>query len=138
MNRCHSMRARLALAAFLSLSFLGGMTPAASLAQETIRREAPRDVVLGQMKVVAPPVIQMDDKADRLSPGVRIRDVRNFLVLSASLAGRTVPVVYKRDMNGLVHEAWILTADEYRRLGSAGTDPQKFVGVLGTIFSLRQ
>jgi hypothetical protein len=138
MNRCHSMRARFALAAFLSLSFFGAMAPAPSLAQETIRREAPKDVVLGQLSVVAPPVIRMDGKADRFSPGVRIRDMRNLLVLSGSLAGSTVPVVYKRDMMGLVHEVWLLTADEYRKLSGAGTDPQKFTGVLGTIFSLRQ
>lgn len=138
MNRCHSMRARLALAASLSLSFLGAMTPSASLAQQTIRREVPQDVVLGQMKVVAPPVIQMDGNADRFSPGVRIRDAHNLLVLSGSLAGSTVPVVYKRDVSGLVHEVWLLTGDEYEKLASAGSDTGKFTGVLGTLFSLRQ
>jgi hypothetical protein len=138
MNRCHSMRARLALAAFLSLGFFGATAPALSRAQESIRREAPKDVVLGQMTVVAPPVIRIDGKDDRLSPGVRIRDLRNMLVLSGSLAGSTVPVVYKRDMTGLVHEVWILTSDEYARLGGAGSDAQKFVELLAAIFGARQ
>lgn len=138
MNRCHTMRARLALAALLSLSALGGFAPAPSLAQDTIRREVPRDVALGQMTVVAPPVIQMDGKADRLSPGVRIRNARNLLVLSGSLAGSTLPVIYKRDMTGLVHEVWLLTPAEYSKLGSVGSDPQKFAAMLGTLFSLRQ
>lgn len=138
MNRCHSLRARLALAAFLSLGLAGALAPSLSLAQESIRREAPKDVVLGQMTVVAPPVIQMDGKDDRLSPGVRIRDLRNMLVLSGSLAGSTVPVVYKRDMAGLVHEVWILTADEYTKLGGTGSDAQKFVEMLADIFGARR
>ena len=132
------MRARLALAALLSFSFLGAAAPTASLAQETIRREAPKDVVLGQMTVVAPPVIQIDGKADRLSPGSRIHDLRNMLVLSGSLAGSTVPVVYRRDAAGLVHEVWILSADESSKLGGAGSDAQKFVGLLAAIFGARQ
>lgn len=140
MNRCHSLRAHLALAAFLplALGLAGAFAPSASLAQESIRREAPRDVVLGKMTVVAPPVIQMNGQDDRLSPGVRIRDARNMLVLSGSLAGSTVPVVYKRDTSGLVHEVWLLTADEYSKLGGAGEDAQKFVGVLAAVFGARR
>src|SRR5689334_14039053 len=64
MNRCHPVRSHFALAALLSLPLLGALAPAPSLAQETIRREAPRDVLLGQMTVLAPPAIQMDGKAD--------------------------------------------------------------------------
>jgi hypothetical protein len=133
MNRCHPQRARLALAALLSLTLAFGVS-----AQESIRREAPKDVVLGKMTVTLPPVIQMDGKDDRLSPGARIRDVRNMQMLSASLAGKTVPVVYKRDTLGLVHEVWILTDDEYRKLGGAGTNAQQFVDFLAAIFGARR
>src|SRR3954468_1190931 len=108
MNRCHFVRVLVALAA--SASFFN------AFAQESIRREPPRDVVLGRMTVVAPPVIGMDGKEDRLSPGSRIRDPRNMVVLSGALAGLTLPVVYKRDAAGLVHEVWILSGDEYKRL----------------------
>ena len=82
MNRCQSRRARvalgtrerLALAELLSPgSVAGALAPSASLAQESIRREAPKDVILGQMSVVTPPDIQIDGKGDRLSPGSRIR-----------------------------------------------------------------
>ena len=147
MNRCQSRRARvalgtrarLALAALLSLGSLAGeLAPSASLAQESIRREAPKDVILGQMSVVTPPDIQIDGKGDRLSPGSRIRDLRNMLVLSASLAGTTVPVVYKRDSAGLVHEVWLLTADEYSKLGGTASDAQKFVDTLAVIFGARR
>jgi hypothetical protein len=39
----------------------------------------------------------MDGKPDRLSPGSRIRDLNNLLVLSASITGQDIPVVYRRD-----------------------------------------
>lgn len=141
MNRCQPERARLALAALLlSLGF--GLSFGAC-AQESVRRDAPKDVVLGKMTVTLPPVIQMDGKEDRLSPGSRIRDTRNMLVLSGSLAGQTVPVVYKRDAAGLVHEVWMLTADEYAKLsgvsgGGNGADVQAFVDLLALIFGARR
>jgi len=142
MIRCHTMRARLALAALLHIPLVILVSwPAGAVAQETVRRDAPRDVVIGKMTVVAPPVIQIDGKPDRLSPGSRIRDVRNMLVLSGSLAGQTVPVVYRREPGGQVHEVWMLTEDEYRRLG--GKNPttaegvKQFVELLAAIFGSR-
>ena len=152
MNRCHMNQvpsspgtaprsACIALAASLLLPL--GLLPGAAgnaHAQETIRREAPKDVTLARMTIVAPPVIELDGKTDRLSPGSRIRDTRNMIVLSASLAGQTIPVVYRRDPAGLVHEAWILTADEYKKLagvssGSRGV--QQFLELLALIFGAR-
>ena len=85
-------------------------------------REAPRDVKPGIMAVSAtPPIITMDDKADRLSPGARIRDVNNMLVLTGALANKTVYTVYRRDGSGLVHEVWLLTEGEYAKLGGTTT-----------------
>ena len=136
MNRCHPWRARLALAALLlSFGFAAG-----AFAQESIRREPPKDVVLAKMTVVQPPVIQIDGKDDRLSPGSRIHDTRNMLVLSGSLAGQTVPVVYKRDAAGLVHEVWLLSADEYQKLGGArgNKSVEDFLNLLAAIFGARR
>ena len=134
MNRCLIAWGRLALLALLAL-------PLVLHAQESIRRDAPKDVILGQMTVVAPPVIRMNGKDDRLSPGSRIRDLRNMMVLSASLAGQTVPVVYRRDPSGLVHEVWLLSADEYKKLGGIATNTQdglaQFINTLATIFGAR-
>jgi hypothetical protein len=110
-------------------------------AQESIRRDAPKDVVLAKMTVVQPPVVQIDGKPDRLSPGSRIRDTRNMLVLSASLAGQTLPIVYRRDAAGLVHEVWLLTPAEYEKLSGVSTGTpdglQKFVNLLAVIFGAR-
>jgi hypothetical protein len=141
MNRCPRTLARFSLAACLALAALSSSFAPAALAQG-IRREAPKDVVLGQMVVTAPPVITMNGKPDRLSPGSRIRDLNNMLVLSAGIVGKVLPVVYRRDAAGLVHEAWILTPEEYSKLGGANTgDPQghkRFDELLAIIFGARR
>jgi len=106
-----------------------------------IQRSAPKDVVLGRMVVTAPPEVTLDGKADRLSPGSRIRDLNNMLVLSGSLVGKTLPVVYRRDAAGLVHEVWILTAEEYSKLGGTGggsDGARRFAELLDFIFGARR
>jgi hypothetical protein len=121
---------------FLCLAFVG----AAALAQG-MQRNAPKDVVLGQITVTAPPEINLDGKPDRLSPGARIRDLNNMLVLSASIVGKPMPVVYRRDAAGLVHEVWQLTDAEYQKLGGAGsgaTGAQRFAELLALIFGARR
>lgn len=104
-------------------------------------REAPKDVKPGRMVVTAPPEISMDGKPDRLSPGSRIRDTNNMLVLSGSVVGQTLPVVYRRDPMGMVHEVWVLTADEYAKLGGNAGSPdgfKRFMELLDLIFGARK
>jgi hypothetical protein len=140
MNRCPRTLARFSLAACLALAAFSISLPPAALAQG-MRREAPKDVVLGQMVVTAPQIITMNGKPDRLSPGSRIHDLNNMLVLSGGIVGKTLPVVYRRDAAGLVHEAWILTPDEYAKLGGTNSgDPQgyqRFNELLAIIFGAR-
>jgi hypothetical protein len=109
---------------------------------QTPVREAPRDVRPGRLVVTQPPEVLLDGKPDRLSPGARIRSTQNMLVLSGSLVNQPLPVVYRRDSMGLLHELWILTEAEYTRLGgrSPGTNPealQEFNNVLALIFGSR-
>ena len=105
-------------------------------------REAPKDVRPGRLVVTAAPEITLDGKPDRLSPGSRIRNLNNLLVMSASITGQDIPVVYRRDAAGLVHEVWVLTPDEYRRLG--GVDASSAEGfkrlneLLALIFGARK
>lgn len=119
MIRCTRSRHRAAAHAFAALALLAGslayLPPNA--AAQGIVREAPKDVRPGRLVVTAAPEITMDGKPDRLSPGARIRDLNNMLVMSAGITGQDIPVVYRRDAAGLVHEVWVLTSDEYRRLG---------------------
>jgi hypothetical protein len=125
---------RAALAAALTLSV------AHAVLAQGIVRETPKDVRPARMSVTLPPDITLDGKADRLSPGARIRNVQNLVVMSGSLAGTTVPVVYRRDSAGLVHEVWMLTDDEYVRLSKAAqTDNGSAFGrLLDAIFGTRQ
>lgn len=129
MNRCIT-------SLVLSLTLFSGLASGQGFV-----REAPKDVKPGRMVVTAPPEISMDGKPDRLSPGSRIRDTNNMLVLSGSVVGQTLPVVYKRDPTGMVHEVWVLTAEEYAKLG--GTDGasdgfRRFIELLNMIFGARK
>ena len=110
-------------------------------AAQGIRREAPKDVVLGQLVVTAPPQVTIDGKPDRLSPGSRIRDLNNMLVLSGGIVGKKLPVVYRRDAAGLVHEVWILTDAEYRSSAELARDAEghkRFAELLALIFGARR
>jgi len=144
MNRCSKTRASLALCAGLAFTALAPLLPGGAAAQTQAQtpgfvREAPKDVKPGRLAVQLPPDITIDDKADRFSPGVRIRDLNNMLVLTGALAGKTVPVVYRRDQAGLVHEVWILTEAEYARLGGAGSEGSKrFAELLALVFGARK
>lgn len=98
---------------------LVGLSLAATAAfAQTVVREAPRDVKPAIIAVSAtPPLITVDGKEDRLSPGARVRDRNNMLVLSGALAGKTLYTVYRRDSVGLVHEVWLLNEEEYAKVG---------------------
>ena len=144
MNRCYRIRARFVAAAFAAgLVGLSIALPPVAIAQTpTMQRSVPRDVLLGRMMVTAPPIILLNGQPDRLSPGSRIRDLNNMLLLSGSIVNREIPIVYKRDSAGLVHEVWALTNEEYAKLGGVNSgDPngaQRFADLLALIFSLRR
>ncbi len=109
MNRCfsHSLSRRGALAAAAALLLAG-----AASAQTNPVRIFSDATQQGVMEVIAPPSVLLNGQADRLSPGVRIRGTNNMLVLSGALLGQSFPVRYTRETNGLIHEVWILTAEE--------------------------
>ena len=106
MNRCkpHLLSALLVLAA--SSATAQDFKPAV--------RQFPPAALRGEMVVVAPPDITLDGKADRLSPGSRIRGTDNLLVMSGALVNQKVVVNYLRERAGNVHEVWILNAEEAR------------------------
>ncbi len=112
MNRC--LRSFMPLLAWASPALLTAtlMVVTPSAAAQTLQRTFPAKALRGTLAVQAPPDILLDGKADRLSPGARIRDTRNMLAMSATLAGQTLVVNYLRDGAGLVHEVWVLTPEE--------------------------
>lgn len=75
-------------------------------------RKFPPKAVRGEMVVLAPPVIGINGQQARLSVGARIRDVNNHFVLSGALLNQKLVVNYVLDNTGLVHEVWILNAEE--------------------------
>jgi hypothetical protein len=125
--------------AFIAVAFLA----TAASAQITTEHGAPLGVKPALIAVSAtPPIITVDGKDDRFSPGARIRDRDNRLVLSGTLAGQTLYTIYKRDAAGLVHEVWLLNAEEYKKLGGNldNGDPEgykRFNELLDLIWSSR-
>ncbi|WP_240523498.1 hypothetical protein [Polaromonas sp. AER18D-145] len=89
-------------------------------------RNFPKAALRGLLVVRAPPDISLNGKADRLSAGARIRNVNNNYVLSGALLGQELLVNYTRDSAGLVHEVWVLTAEEAREK-RAGLSTRNFL-----------
>ena len=139
MNRCIESRGQAALLACALLAGLASVSISPAAAQGLVR-EAPKDVKRGRLTVTAPPVVTLDGQPDRLSPGARIRDLNNLLILSGSIVGQDLPVVYRRDAAGLIHEAWLLTPEEYAKLSGSDSPSgyQRFNELLALIFGLRR
>jgi hypothetical protein len=121
---------------------LTGLAFAASAAlSQGFVREAPKDVKPAIIAVSAtPPIISIDGKPERLSPGARVRDRNNMLVLSGALAGKTLYTVYRRDGAGMVHEVWLLNEEEYSKLGGSGGNAEgykRFNELLALIWGAR-
>ena len=112
MNRCTPHT--LAIVAVLAASALLAACASDSTRGTHAVRQFPAAALRGDMVVTAPPVITLDGKADRLSPGARIRDANNLLVMSGALVNQKVVVNYLRENAGNVHEVWILNPAEAR------------------------
>ena len=80
-----------------------------------IARIFPDSAVRGKIAFKSPPLIEVDGKADRLSPGARIRDEQGMLAMTGALEGKSFVVNFRREAaTGMVHEVWILTAEEQK------------------------
>ena len=117
MNRC-----TVKLMAVLALSTAFAIASMAVQAQPqdeeasllVARRDLPKAALLGRLLVQQPPEVMLNGQPARLAPGVRIRGENNQIAMSGALMGQAFPVKYLLDSNGLVSQAWILTADEVR------------------------
>ena len=96
----------LALASLLALPALAQTDEVPSV------RNFPKAALRAVLVVRAPPEISLNGKADRLSPGARIRNLNNNYVLSGNLLGQELLVNYTRDSSGQVHDVWILNPEE--------------------------
>lgn len=64
------------------------------------------------MQITQPPELLLNARAERFSPGARIFGANGLLVLSATLVGQSLPVVFEREAQGLVHTVWVLNPTE--------------------------
>lgn len=116
MNRCASVfflpvgSARRSWPQALMLLLGSALLLAPSQAQ--VRRHFPATALRGTVVFSTPPEIVLNNVATRLSPGGRIRDTRNMLVMPATLTGQKWVVHYTLDMMGQVHDSWLLREDE--------------------------
>jgi hypothetical protein len=94
-----------------TLLAIGLMTLGLTAHAQALPRKFPDNALRGTMVVTQPPWITMDGKSAQLSPGARIKNVNNTLVMSGSLVGQEIVVNYALN-GGLVHEVWILDQRE--------------------------
>jgi len=113
MNRCLSPRPGIPPARLLTWLALGvaAALPLTASAQNMLR-QFPAAALRGTLEVTAPPNVLLNGQAARLSPGARIKNTNNALVMSASLVGNRLVVNYLPDHQGLVHEVWLLSPAE--------------------------
>jgi hypothetical protein len=113
MNRCNVYPAkpprRSLLAVLLAAPLLA--LPARAWAQ-TEGRPFPPSAERGVLVVTYPPIVQLNGKPDRLSPGARIRGQNNMLVMSGAVVGQKLLVNFVRNPTGELHEVWVLTPAE--------------------------
>lgn len=84
-------------------------------AHAQLARPFPANALRGTLVVSQPPEVLVNGQPSRLSPGSRIRDPNNLLVLSGGLVGQQLLVNYTMEASGLVHNVWILNAEEAAR-----------------------
>ena len=90
-------------------------------------RNFPKQALRGNLVMTAPPLVELDGKAEKLAPGARIRGPQNLIVLPGSLRGQRFVVNYVRELNGQLHEVWILTPREAQEKRASASTGRNFV-----------
>jgi hypothetical protein len=103
----------------LALGLLAALLAFVALAEEGFR-QFPKQALRGNLVVMGMPQVMLDGKPDRLSPGARIRNTKNMIVMPSSVKGKALVVNYVREPNGLIHEVWILTEKEAQEKRAGG------------------
>ena len=101
---------KIQLACFAAIVILAGATQA--FAERTFPLQAKRS----DLQAYQYPSLKIGDKVYKLSPGSRIFNQRNLIIMLASLQVKTAPVMYILDINGQVSRVWLLTGEEAARL----------------------
>jgi hypothetical protein len=100
---------KIQLACFAAILVLAGA------AQAFAERNFPEQAMRGELKAYEYPLMKIGDNVYRLSPGSRIFNQQNLIIMPASLQVQTAPVMYMLDMSGDLSRVWLLTGDEAAR-----------------------
>ena len=112
MNRCGTHNRTLLLGLLIVSSALLIFSTAQAQGYEPVPRHFPAAAMRAAMVVTQAPALLINNAPDQLSPGSRIHDTSNRLIMSASITGQNLLVNYVREPNGMVSEVWILTPQE--------------------------
>jgi hypothetical protein len=121
MNRCHPALKGFSLGLMSLLVCFVTLAPE-PLAAQGLVRQFPAAAKRGTLQVTQPPNILINGLPERLSPGARIKNSNNMIVLSGGLIGQAVLVNYLRDPQGQIHEVWMLNPAEAQQK-RAGMEP---------------
>jgi hypothetical protein len=113
MNRCTDSSSWTRRRA-LTLTLAGALLATSLASAQQAVRPFPPQTQRGTLQVTNPPEVLLDGKAERLSPGARIRGVNNLLVMSGAIVGQSLVVAYVRNPLGQLHDIWVLNATEAR------------------------
>ena len=83
-----------------------------TLSAAAFERSFPSGTLRGNMTIVDYPMIVMDSKNLRLSPGSRIWNQSHLTQIPVSLGNSSYLVNYTQNVQGDVDRVWILTKDE--------------------------
>ena len=100
---------KIQLACFAAILVLAAAT------QTFAERNFPEQAKRGELKAYEYPLMKIGDNVYRLSPGSRILNQQNLIIMPASLQLQTAPVMYLLDMSGDLSRVWLLTGDEAAR-----------------------
>ena len=112
MNRCTKP---LIASLFIAVSALMTGALAVFPSEAQAQRLFPQKVQRGKITFVNTREVMLNDRPERLAPGVVVRNERNTVALTGSLRGNSFTVNYLRDPMGLVREVWILSPAEAER-----------------------
>jgi hypothetical protein len=91
---------------------LASMLTLVCATQAGAEREFPEQAKRGDMKGYEYPSLKIGDIIYRLSPGSRIFNRHNLIIMPASLQIQTAPIMYTLDIRGDLSSVWLLTDDE--------------------------
>jgi hypothetical protein len=126
MNRCLPARKGFFLGLMSLLVCFVTLSPDPVAAQDLVR-QFPAAAKRGTLVVTQPPNILINGQAERLSPGARIKNPNNMIVLSGSLVGQALLANYLRDPQGQIHEVWLLSPAEAQQKRSGMEAVTNFV-----------